>query len=187
MSTKTFRPTTLLLLIFILLVAGIRTYLSMDKNMFGVSNFSPIGAMALFSGAYFDKRWKAFLFPTLALLISDALLQFTVFKTNTFLYHGWYYVYAAFVLMVVVGRLLQAIEPLDVFLAAIAATAIHWLVTDFGVWLYSQTFAQTAAGYLDCLMVAIPFEWRFFTGTLVYSAILFGVFELLNRRLTTAV
>lgn len=184
MSTKTFNQQTILLLVFILAVAIIRTYLSIDQNMFGLSNFSPIGAMALFSGAYFNKKWKAFLFPIVALLISDLTLQFTVHKTDTFLYHGWYYVYAAFVLMVMVGRLLQQIEPLDVFLATVAVTGIHWLVTDFGVWYGSHTYAQTASGYLQCLMAAIPFEWRFLAGTLVYSAVLFVGFELFNRRLT---
>src|SRR5215208_7087089 len=39
-------------------------------------NFTPIGAMALFSGAYLDRRALAFVAPLAALLLSDLLLGF---------------------------------------------------------------------------------------------------------------
>jgi hypothetical protein len=187
MTTKIHNPKTYLLIIFIAFIATIRIYLSTDENMFGLSNFSPVGAMAIFSGAYFTKKWKALLFPMLALLISDLALQFTVFPHHGFLYGGWYYVYTAFFFMVIVGTYIRKIKPLNIFLAAVVVTLIHWLVTDFGVWFGSHTFPQTVGGYLQCLVLAIPFEWRFLAGTVVYSAILFGGFELAYRNLTVPV
>ena len=42
-------------------------------------NFTPIGAMALFSGAYLGRRGLAFVAPLGAMLLSDAVLGF---------YHG---------------------------------------------------------------------------------------------------
>src|SRR5215208_3685234 len=39
-------------------------------------NFTPIGAMALFSGAYFGRRWLAFAAPLGAMLVGDAVLGF---------------------------------------------------------------------------------------------------------------
>ncbi len=39
-------------------------------------NFTPIGAMALFSGAYLGRKWLAFAAPLAALLLSDAVLGF---------------------------------------------------------------------------------------------------------------
>ena len=39
-------------------------------------NFTPIGAMALFSGAYLGRRWLAFAAPLGALLLSDLVLGF---------------------------------------------------------------------------------------------------------------
>jgi len=156
----------------------------MDENMFGLSNFSPVGAMALFGGAYFDKQWKSFFFPLFTLLVSDVVLQFTVFYQpgNGLLYGGWYYVYGAFILMVLVGRYLNKINLLNIFLASIAVVIIHWLVTDFGVWLNNPKYSQSFIGYLRCLVVAIPFEWRFFAGTLIYSAVLFGIFEWMQKK-----
>ena len=39
-------------------------------------NFTPIGAMALFSGAYLGRRALAFVAPLGAMLLSDAVLGF---------------------------------------------------------------------------------------------------------------
>ena len=178
MSIEKFNPRTIILAIFILVIGTIRTYLSTDPNMFGLSNFSPVGAMALFGGIYFKKQWKAFLFPIISLLVSDVILQSCVFDDkNGFLYGGWYYVYGAFVLMVAVGRFVKKVSVKNILLASLAIMLIHWLVTDFGVWYGGKTYSQDLSGYWQCLVMAIPFEGRFLAGTLIYSTILFGAFE----------
>jgi hypothetical protein len=156
MSIEKINPRTTILLLFIMLTAAIRVLLHFSDEVSVFANFSPIGAMALFGGAYFNKRWKAFAFPLLALFFSDLVLYQTVFKGhgNGLLYGEWYWVY--------------------VF--------IHWIVTDIPVWHGSKIFSQDMKGYIDCLIVAIPFEWRFLTGTLVYGTVLFGVFEWMKKR-----
>jgi len=183
MSIEKINPRATLIIAFIVVVGALRTYLSMDENMFGLSNFSPIGAMALFGSVYFKKWWKAFSFPILVLLVSDLILQRVVFKNqNGFLYGGWYYVYGAFVLMTVVGRFIRRVSFNNVILASLVIVAIHWLVTDFGVWYGSKTYSQDIAGYWQCLIMAIPFEGRFLAGTVIYCAILFGAFEWLQYK-----
>ena len=62
---------------------------------------------------------------------------------------------------------------------------IHWVVTDMGVWYGSKIYEQNFKGYVDCLVTAIPYEWRFATGTLVYGIILFGLFERMQPRYVT--
>ena len=44
------------------------------------ANFTLIGAMGLFGGAYFTKKWKAILFPVLTLFVSDLIIQSFVFN-----------------------------------------------------------------------------------------------------------
>src|ERR1700756_1182257 len=39
-------------------------------------NFTPIGAMALFSGSVFRDKWQKFLFPLIALFAGDAVVGF---------------------------------------------------------------------------------------------------------------
>jgi hypothetical protein len=184
MSIQKINPRTIVLLVMIVVVGAIRTFFSMDENMFGFSNFSPVGAMALFGGAYFNQRWKAFLFPLGSLFLSDVVLQLTVFNKpgSGLLYGGWYYVYGAFILMVVVGRFIGKIKSENILFAALVVMFIHWVISDLGVWIGSSKYPQTFTGYLECLMAAIPFEWRFLAGTILYSAVLFGLFELLTKR-----
>ena len=50
-------------------------------------NFTAVGAIALFGGAYFSKKYLAFIVPIVALLISDLFLGF---------YSGMWVVYFSF-------------------------------------------------------------------------------------------
>jgi hypothetical protein len=180
MSFIKFNPRTILLLVFITVIAAVRVVSNFDTEISPLANFSPVGAMALFGGAYFNKQWKALGFPLLMLLLSDVVLQQTVFKTygNGILYGGWYWVYGAFALMTIAGRwLLKKITIKNFILSVLVCVLIHWTVTDIGVWYGSKIFSQNLQGYIDCLVVAIPYELKFLTGTLVYGIILFGLFE----------
>ena len=141
--------------------------------------------MALFGGAYFDTQWKGFAFPVLTLFISDFILHQTIFKSygNGFLYSGWYWVYGAFALMTIAGRIiLKKVTATNFIISVIVCVLIHWVVSDIGVWIGSTLYAQNISGFADCLTAAIPFEWRFLAGTLVYGTILFGAFELMKRK-----
>src|SRR3954471_12959414 len=75
-------------------------------------NFTPIGAMALFSGAYLGRRIVAFAAPLGALLLSDLVLGF---------YHGQATVYFSVALIVMLGMVaLRRVSILRVGTAAVA-------------------------------------------------------------------
>lgn len=176
---------SLLVTLFILVVAAIRVGINFSGQLHPLTSFSPIGAMALFGGAYFSRRSTSFAVPLLTLFVSDAVLAMTVYAKygNGILYSGWYWVYGAFALMVAAGRLLlRAVTVKNVLVASLSITFIHWVITDMGVWLGSSHYPQTISGFLACLEAAIPFERNFLLGTLFYSAIMFGSFEWLLKR-----
>ena len=185
MSFIKFNPRTVLLVVFVTAIAAIRVIINFDTQISPLANFSPVGAMALFGGAYFNKKWKAFGFPLLMLFLSDFVLQQTVFKGygNGILYGGWYWVYGAFALITLAGRwLLKKITIKSFILSVLVCVLIHWTITDIGVWYGSKIFSQNLEGYIDCLVVAIPYELRFLTGTIVYGIVLFGLFEWMQQR-----
>jgi hypothetical protein len=137
------------------------------------SNFSPIDAMALFSGAYLQRRGLAFAAPFGALLLSDALLGF---------YSGMAFVYASVAAIVLIGWLIASKKSvLQIGAAAVASSVLFFVVTNFGVWLGSGMYTQTAAGLAACYTAAIPFFQNTLAGDLFYSALLFGGFALLQR------
>jgi hypothetical protein len=184
MTSKKFDPRTTVLLLFITATAALRVIFNFNYDISPLANFSPLGGMALFGGAYFNKKWKAFTLPLGMLFLSDLILHQTVFKAygNGLLYQGWYWVYGAFVLMTIVGRTMKKVTINGFLLSVIACVLIHWIVTDLGVWIGSKTYAQNMTGFAACLEKAIPYEWRFLAGTLTYGIILFGLFEWMKRK-----
>jgi hypothetical protein len=179
METKSSYRTAVLLL-FMLIIIGLRVIAPLSPDFKLLANFSGLGAVALFGGAYFKNKVYAFVMPALVLFLSDLGLTLTMGVDYGF-YQGWYYTYIAFILMVLVGKLyITKISVQDVAGASVIAVFIHWIVSDFGVWLGSTTYPQTLAGFWACLVVAIPFELKFLYATLGYSAIMFGAFEALK-------
>jgi hypothetical protein len=143
-------------------------------------NFTPIDAMALFGGAYLGRRALAFVAPLGALLLSDLVLGF---------YHGMATVYAAVALIVMIGWTISGRRRsvLPVTAATISASILFFVLTNFGMWLFSGFYPRTLDGLVACYVAAIPFFQNTVAGDLFYTALLFGGFriaELLVPRLT---
>ncbi|HTM99598.1 MAG TPA: DUF6580 family putative transport protein [Pedobacter sp.] len=171
---------TPILLLFMLLIVGLRVVAPLSADFKFIANFSGIGAVALFGGAYFKHKINAFLLPVLILFVSDLGLVLTMGIDYGF-YTGWYYTYIAFLLIVLVAHLIiKKVNVQNVLTAGLIGVLIHWLVSDFGVWYGSTIYTQNLAGFWTCLVAAIPFEKNFLYGTLGYSALMFGVFESLK-------
>ena len=132
-------------------------------------NFTPIGAMALFSGAYLGRKALAFAAPLGALLLSDVVLGF---------YHGQATVYFSVALIVMIGMVaLSRVSPLRVGAAAILSSVLFFVVTNFGMWLFSGFYPHTIAGLETCYVAAIPFFQNTIAGDLFYATLLFGGFR----------
>lgn len=186
MSLKQINPRTAVLLLFIIVVAALR--LASFSGWGPLTVFSPIGAMALFGGAHFRGKVKPFAFPLLTLFISDVVLSFTILSQSPYrsglLYTGWFWTYGAFALMAIAGKLIiKEVSVKNIVIATVVATLIHWLVSDIGGCLAEEKLSFTV--YIQRLITAIPYEWRFLGGTAIYSAIMFGSFEWLQKKYTS--
>ena len=137
-------------------------------------NFTPIGAMALFSGAYLGLRGViAFAAPLGALLLSDAVLGFD---------SGMALNYLAVALIVVLGSAaLRRIASLRLIGSALGASLLFFVVSNLGVWASSGMYPLNAAGLSACFVAALPFFENTVAADLFYCALLFGGFALLER------
>jgi hypothetical protein len=142
-------------------------------------NLTAVGAVCLFGGAYFQRTWLAFLVPLAALAISDVVLQ-------TFVYpdHGPnYFKYVCFAATVPLGFALRGrTNLLPVASATLAATALFFLLSNFGVWFFGdgsleRMYPLTPAGLLACYIAAIPFSLNMLYGNLLFTGLLFGGME----------
>lgn len=136
-------------------------------------NFTPVGAMALFSGAVVKDRRLAFLFPLLALFVGDIFVGFHKLMPL---------VYASFLVNVALGYWIRDRRTTTRISAITLLGAIQFfLVTNFGVWAFLDGFPRTAAGLIACYIAGIPFFWNTLTGDALYAALLFGGLALAER------
>jgi hypothetical protein len=173
MSTSPTAPKSLLLVIGLILVAAASRLLPHP------SNFVPVGAMALFGAAALPKRWLAVIVPVLAFYLSDLVLNNTLYAAY---YEGFYWgisywMVGAIVLMVLLGMgMLRKLKFswLRVGGAAVGATVVFFLVTNFGVWAGGLLYPKTGAGLLAAFAAGLPFLLNSLLANLVFSGLLFG-------------
>ena len=101
-------------------------------------NFSPLGGIALFSAAYFNKKYMAYLLPLAALWVSNLLIN-NIFYAKYFDGFSWFAnpeVYFAFLLIVLMGSsLLKKITVPRLAIGAVSSSLVFFIVTNFYVWL----------------------------------------------------
>jgi hypothetical protein len=185
MSILKFNPRNTVLILIILIVAALRLLTDFTAGFGPVAAFTPIGAMALFGGACFNGYLKPFAFPLITLFISDVILSFTLLSSyrSGLLYQGWYWIYAAFALMTLAGKLIVKHATIKhIFFGIITVVLIHWLISDIGGCLHEKNISSMLSIYGQRLITAIPYELRFLGGTAIYGGIMFGFFEWLQKR-----
>jgi len=137
-------------------------------------NFAPIAAMALFGGAYFNKRSLAFIVPLTAMFLTDAIIGFYSY--------GWI-VYISFALIVLIGIvMLRKVTIKNVILASLTASVSFFAITNFGVWALGTLYAKTTSGLMESYIAAIPFFQNSLIGDLFFSGVMFGVYELVKNK-----
>ena len=170
---------------FLLLIIVASLYRVIPGRPFG---FAPQYAMAIFGGAMFIKNKKlAFLVPLLSMFISDVLYEILYHAGITTLqgfYTGQWLNYLLFALLTTIGFLIKKINVVNVFLAALAAPTVYFLLSNFIVWLGGGGLERpkTLSGLLMCYNDALPFYPNSLYATVIFSAVLFGGYFLLKNR-----
>jgi hypothetical protein len=142
---------TLLALVLILLAAALR----IAPHPW---NFTPVGAMALFSGALLKDRRLAIFFPLLAL------------------------VYVSFLINVAIGLSLRDRRTVArISLATLLGAIQFFLATNFAVWQVLGSFPHTISGLLTCYAAGLPFFWNTLAGDAAYAVLFFGGYALAER------
>lgn len=145
-------------------------------------NFTSVGSVALFGGARL-RGWQAYAVPVLAMLITDPILS----HMAGFPAYSWgsLVVYSCFLINVMLGRLFlrHSSNPGRITGVTLAGSLQFFLITNFFVWVGAGNFyPHTAAGLAACYIAALPFFARTILGDLFYTAVLFGAYALLSRR-----
>lgn len=136
-------------------------------------NFTPILAIALFGGALFKNKQLAYLFPLIAMFITDLVLG---------LHESLFAVYLSLVAIIFIGSRIDSGKVSNVAFAALASSIIFFLVTNFSVWLLTDLYTSDFSGLLMSYSLAIPFfKWNLLSNIL-YSGVLFISYNLLTYK-----
>jgi hypothetical protein len=168
----------------ITLLAGMIVAAAISRIIPHPPNFTPIISIALFGGAYFQRRGTVLFVPLASMALSDVLLWFL--EGYAVLTWGRLVVYGSFAAIAFAGILLRGrINALHVTAASVGGSVFFFVVTNLAVWLGGVLYPMDFAGLVACYAAAIPFFQNTLVSALVYSAFLFGGFELISRRFPT--
>lgn len=150
-------------------------------------NLAPVGAMALFGGAYFSNKLAAFLVPLISLWVSDIILNNLIFSQYfngfTLFYDGFVWQYSSFLAITLLGMTLQnRVKPITLLGASLAGSLFFYLISNFGVWASGTMYPANFSGLVSCYVAGLPFLKPTVLGDLVFNIVLFGSFEFLQSR-----
>ncbi len=138
-----------------------------------LGNFTPVFAVALFAGALLRDRKLAMLVPLLAMLITDLIIG---------VHSQMWLVYGCMAITVFFGmRIQQRISTGTVLRSALAASVLFFVASNLLVWFEGALYPKTLLGLKDCFVAAVPFWRNELFGSLLWSALLFGLHVLVLR------
>jgi hypothetical protein len=142
-------------------------------------NFTPMLAVALFGGAMLPGR-MAYLIPLLAMFLSDLLMGNSVTWMTPV-------IYGCFALGTGLGQWLgRGRTWARTGLVALAGGFLFYVVTNFAVWITPNgLYPHTLDGLIQCYVMALPFFRNDIAGNVLWSAMLFGLFDLVQLWIKT--
>lgn len=161
-----------LLFVFLLLILTTACKFYFGANL-EFSGFSPVIAIALFSGMIMKQKNNSFLLPLLALLVSDLIIH-GLYLLGEFdypgLYNGQWKVYLMLLSATLIGWLLKGKKYGTLLAGALAAPTVFFLISNFSVWMGSEgiLYTKDLPGLIKCYVAAIPFYRNALLATIIF-------------------
>lgn len=150
------------------------------------SGFSPVIAIALFSGFIIKQKDMSFVLPLLALFISDAAIQL-LYTQGMFPYAGFYNGqwknYMILLAATLIGWALKGRSVSSLLAGAVAAPTVFFLLSNFGVWLSAVevTYTKDFSGLMTCYAAGLPFYKNALIATLVFLPVILLAYNYMTK------
>jgi len=151
-----------------------------------IKNFTPLGAVCLLGAAYFSNKKYAFMLPLALMWMVQLYLNNVVYAEffDSFELIGVPSLYVSIILIVLLGTfLLRKINITNVMGAGFLGAITFFLVTNFFSWLGNPVYPRSFMGLLESYTAGIPFFRGTFLSYMIFTPVLFGVFELLDKKI----
>jgi len=171
-------------IIALLIILGVSTrFLFLVPGFESIANFTAIGALCLFSGAYLSRK-QAILLVLGVMWATDLFLNNVVYAAyyESFQWHGNIWVYLALAYVVILSRwFLKFVTAPRIMMAAFLGALVFFLLTNFESWIRLPEYTKDLDGLLQAYSGALPFLKNTLISNMVYSFVLFGVYEMALR------
>ncbi len=181
---------TLILIGFLILAVASRFLVLLNPSW---ANFSPLGSMALFAGAYALNKRQSVIWTLLPIWISNLILNNLVYP-QYFEGFSWGFDFVHLSLFAGISLMGSRISNTTSFVATnLLAVIGFFLLSNFAVWAgdamgygfkagNAVVYAKDFAGLVSCYTAALPFLKNALISQFLFSSVLFGGFELLKQR-----
>ena len=132
-------------------------------------NFTPLLAGAAFLPFLLKDKTLIVALPLVCLFISDLIIGF---------HNVMLWTYGAFFIIGITVINFSKLNLKSLLGLSLAGPTFFYLITNFGVWLSSSTYAKDVYGLLECYVLALPFY-----GNSLFSTLLFSLLFLATRNL----
>jgi hypothetical protein len=133
----------------------------------------PVAGAALFSGFLFRRRLVALAVPIAGLLVSDWLIGFYDWRVMAAVYVG-------LTLPVLLAPLLSRLTAFRLLGCCLAASVMHFVMTNAAVWAFQTIYEHNFAGLVKCFAAAIPYFRNEVAGDLAWTAAFFGTYAIVS-------
>lgn len=152
------------------------------------SGFSPVIAIALFSGFIIKDKSLSFILPLLALLISDAAIQ-VLYNQGLFDYPGFYggqwKHYSVLLISTLIGWGLKGRNYGTLLAGSLIAPVMFFLVSNFIVWTSmgaEAIYPKTFSGLMLCYEAGLPFLKNSVMATIIFVPVIALGYNLMTQR-----
>ncbi len=168
-----------------LLIVGLIFTIALSRLLPHPWNFTPVTALFIFAGSFAGKKMVNFLIPFSAVLLSDFLVNYFIYKTAgfTFFYPGAWMVYLAYLVIFLFNHTIHTVSYPGIAAKSLISSIIFFLITNFAAWYASPMYAQNFGGLMTSYIAGLPFFGNGILGDLFYSFILVAAYNMLYRSL----
>ena len=151
------------------------------------SGFSPVIAIALFSGFIIKQKDLSFILPLLALFISD-IVTHVLYTQNLCPYAGFYdgqwKHYLILLSATLIGLMLKGRSNASLLAGSVIAPTVFFLLSNFAVWLGTTeaVYSKDFSGLMTCYAAGLPFYKNALLATLVFLPLILVVYNYMSGR-----
>ncbi len=123
-------------------------------------NFTPIIATAIFGPIFLNNKVYGALIVLISMFISDLIISF----------HSYQFV--IYITLLAISYFTPKKQRKVMFFGFVVISCIwFFLITNFAVWLMSETYTKDLGGLFSCYFLAIPFFKNSLISTIIFTSI----------------